>query len=119
MIRKTLLAVALVVSSASVQAQSVVDGNWLFSMASPFGVVNADVVLITEGDTLTGQFDLGNGRVWPIENGTVAGTRISFSVNRDGANMTYLMSADIDSDSVVGSASAMGSTSDWTLTRAQ
>ena len=100
MIRKTLLAVALVVSSASVQAQSVVDGNWLFSMASPFGVVNADVV-------------------WPIENGTVAGTRISFSVNRDGANMTYLMSADIDSDSVVGSASAMGSTSDWTLTRAQ
>ncbi len=119
MIRKILLAMALVVCSGSLQAQSAVAGNWLFAMTSPFGVVNADVMLITDGDKLSGQFDLGNGRIWPIENGAVVGTSISFSVTRDGANMTYLMSADIDGDNAVGSASAMGSTSDWTMTRIQ
>ncbi|MEC8860291.1 MAG: hypothetical protein VYE29_09870 [Pseudomonadota bacterium] len=117
MIRKALMTLALLLGAGSLQAQSGVDGNWLFTMASPFGEVNADVQLVTDGEKLTGQFDLGNGRVWPIENGVVNGSSISFSVTRDGANMTYLMNADIDGDNAVGAASAMGSTSDWSMTR--
>lgn len=100
-------------------AQSTIDGDWDFSMSSPFGVVRAQVTLITEGDTLSGQFDLGNGRIWPIENGTVSGDSISFSITRDGPNLTYGMRADIDGDSASGVASAMGTTSPWTMTRRQ
>ena len=42
------------------------DGTWDFTMSSPFGAVNAVVTLNTLGDSLSGTFDLGNGRFWPI-----------------------------------------------------
>jgi hypothetical protein len=98
---------------------SSVDGNWDFSMSSPFGTVTADVVLITANNTLTGSFDLGNGRIWPIENGTVTGNEISFAIDRDGSPMVYQMSATIDGDTASGVARAMGTEAPWSMTRAQ
>ena len=114
------LAVALLLplqACASATDSNPIAGDWIFSMSSPFGTVNADVVLVTTGATLTGSFDLGNGRVWPIENGTVAGTRIAFSIDRDGSPMVYQMSATIEGDTAVGVARAMGTEASWTMTR--
>ena len=57
------------------------------------GIVDAVVPLKAEADVLTGQFDLGNGRTWPIEEGTIERKSINFKGNRDGASMTNVMTA--------------------------
>ena len=75
--------------------------------------------MASEGSQLTGEFDLGGGRTWPIEEGTIDGSNIAFSVNRDGASMTYEMSGSVEGDSITGVASAMGTTIDWSMTRAE
>lgn len=116
---RLMLLLGCVVFSGSLLAQQPVDGSWKFTMSSPFGQVNADVVLTTEGEVLSGEFDLGAGRTWPIEQGTVSGNTINFRITRDGANVTYLMSADISGNQATGTASAMGSTSSWSMSRAE
>ena len=90
-------------------AQSPADGTWVFSMQSPMGAV--------DGATLTGEFDLGNGRKWPIEGGTIEGNKIAFSITRDGASMTYVMSGNIDGGTIAGLAEAMGTTAEWSMSR--
>ena len=55
-------------------------------MSSQMGSVDAVVTLKAEAGVLTGQFDLGNGRTWPIEEGTIEGSSINFKINRDGAD---------------------------------
>ena len=115
---RTVLALLLVFVSSSLGAQSPVDGTWDFSMDSPTGSATAKVVMESEGSQLTGEFDLGGGRTWPIEEGTIDGNNIAFSVNRDGASMTYEMSGSLEGDSITGVATAMGTTIDWSMTRA-
>jgi hypothetical protein len=117
--KKRILAI-LVFACASIQlwAQAPVAGTWDFSMSSPMGSVNAKVLMVVDGSTLSGEFDLGGGRKWVIENGSIDGNTISFSINRDGASMTYEMSAVIEGDTAQGSAQAMGSAVEWTMTRA-
>jgi len=109
--------ITILQACAASPSPNVAHGNWDFSMSSPFGTVTADVVLVTSGDTLTGSFDLGNGRVWPIENGTVSGNTIAFSVDRDGSPMVYQMSATIEGDTASGVAAAMGTEAAWSMTR--
>lgn len=117
--KKYFLVLALfLVASNNLWAQSDVDGLWDFSMVSPMGTVNAKVTIFTDGSSLSGEFDLGEGRKWPIQNGSVNGNMITFSVTRDGAAMTYMMSATIEGDAAKGTATAMGSTADWSMTRA-
>jgi len=98
-------------------AASPVDGNWDFTMSSPFGAVNATVIMVTDGDTLTGSFNLGEGRTWAIEDGVANGNAISFRIDRDGSPMVYDMTATIEDDSIAGTASAMGTEVPWTMTR--
>jgi len=119
MIAKILMAVLLVFSAASLSAQSAIDGTWDFTMASQMGSVAAKVTMKVEGETLTGEFDLGGGRKWLIEEGTVAGSDIAFLINRDGAAMTYAMTGNVEGDQVTGAASAMGSVVEWSMTRAK
>ena len=116
---RTVLALVLLFVSSSVWAQSQVDGTWDFSMDSPMGSATAKVVMASEGSQLTGEFDLGGGRTWPIEEGTIDGSNIAFSVTRDGASMTYEMSGSVEGDSITGVASAMGTTIDWSMTRTE
>lgn len=116
---RILAVLILCVASAGVWAQTSIDGNWDFSMTSPMGTVNAKVSMKTEGDSLTGEFDLGGGRTWPIEEGKVDGQNISFKINRDGASMTYVMSAVVSGDQFSGIAAAMGTTADWSMKRSQ
>ena len=101
----------------SISAQSPVDGVWNFSMSSPMGAVSAIVTMKTDAGVLTGEFDLGGGRTWIIENGTVDGNTIGFDINRDGSSMTYVMSAEVSGDSIAGVAAAMGTTADWSMER--
>ena len=112
----TLLGMMLI--TGQLWAQSPVDGSWDFTMTSPMGSVTAKVLLATDGNSLIGEFDLGAERKWPIEEGLVNGNTISFKVNRDGAAMTYVMNATIEGDSAKGVATAMGSTAEWSMTRA-
>lgn len=107
---------ALAVGVAS--AQSGLDGKWAFEMNSPMGSVTAQVELKAEGNKLTGQFDMGGGRVWPVENGTVEGDTVAFTINRDD-RMTYEMKGKLVDDKIAGAAGAMGMTVDWVMTRAK
>lgn len=111
---------ALLVASAAVvgSAQSGIDGQWAFEMTSPMGSVTAQVELKADGDKLTGQFDLGGGRTWPVENGTIEGDAISFTINRDG-KMTYEMKGKLTGDKIAGVAGAMGTTVEWGMARAK
>jgi len=118
MIKKIITIVLITFASSVIWAQSQVDGTWDFSMSSPFGsLVSAKVTMKIEGATLTGQFDMGDGRKWPIEEGTVQGNEIAFKLNRDGASMTYVMNATVDGNSIKGTANAMGSVVDWSMSK--
>lgn len=108
---------ATLASCAAGPTSSPVDGTWNFAMNSPMGSVSATVLMTTNGDSLTGTFDLGDGRTWAIEDGMAKGNEISFKIDRDGSPMIYEMTATVDSDSVAGVASAMGMEVPWTMTR--
>jgi hypothetical protein len=96
-----------------------VDGTWNFEMSSPQGAVTCKVTMKAEGGTLTGEFDMGGGRVWPIEKGTVDGNDVTFEITRDGASMTYAMKGRLEGDTIKGAAAAMGVTVDWVMVRAK
>jgi hypothetical protein len=111
---------ATLVSCASSQgASSAADGAWDFKMTSPFGELAASVSMQAVGGQLSGTFDLGGGRVWPIENGMIADNQFSFSLTRDGSPMVYEMSGTVDGSTVSGMAKAMGMEAPWAMTRKQ
>ena len=110
----TLSSCATVTSST---ASSTADGIWDFTMSSPFGAVNAVVTLDTSGDTLSGTFDLGNGRLWAIEEGVASASEVTFRIDRDGSPMVYDMSGTINGRTIVGVARAMGAEAPWSMTR--
>lgn len=119
MLQKLSTLIMLMFVSSTLWAQTAVDGTWDFAMNSEMGAVNAKVMMKAEGAVLTGEFDMGNGRKWVIEDGTITGNAITFNINRDGASMTYVMSGSVDGNSITGNAAAMGTTVDWSMTRAQ
>lgn len=107
-------------SCAATPAGSPADGTWTFTMSSPFGQgVEATVTMAADDGTLGGSFDLGNGRMLPIENGVIIDSQISFSIQRDGSDMVYEMSATIEGNTATGVAKAMGAEVPWTMTRQQ
>lgn len=110
----TLSSCATVTSST---ASSTADGIWDFTMSSPFGAVNAVVTLDTSGDTLNGTFDLGNGRLWAIEEGVASTSEVTFRIDRDGSPMVYDMSGTVNGRTIVGVARAMGAEAPWSMTR--
>jgi hypothetical protein len=116
--RYGLTALLFAVAVVATAAQSGIDGKWAFEMNSPMGSVTSQVELKAEGTKLTGQFDMGGGRTWPVENGTIEGNSISFTINRDG-KMTYEMKGKLEGDKIVGAAGAMGTSVEWAMTRAK
>ena len=117
----TLLFSFLALSTCSIgppsPAPPTADGTWDFTMSSPFGAVSAVVTLNTLGDSLSGTFDLGNGRFWPIEDGVVSSNEIAFKVDRDGSPMVYDMSGTVNDPTITGIARAMGTEAPWSMTR--
>lgn len=115
---KLITALLTLLASSSLWAQSSAQGTWSFTMSSPFGAVNAIVMMETEDGVLSGEFDLGDGRKLAIENGSIEGDTLTFSITREGMmTMTYEMRATVDGDSIKGIAEAMGSEAPWSMTR--
>jgi len=110
----TLSSCATVTSST---ASSTADGIWDFTMSSPFGAVNAVVTLDTSGDTLSGTFDLGNGRLWALEEGGASTREVTFRIDRGGPPMVYDMRGTVNGRTIVGVARAMGAEAPWSMTR--
>ncbi len=120
MINKLIAVLVVGIVSPLAWADSAVDGDWDFTMSSPFGQVSAKVNISTDGDKLTGAFDLGDDRILEIQEGSVEGNMISFSITREGMmTMTYVMNASVEGDSVSGTAAAMGTTAPWAMTRSK
>lgn len=113
----TLSVLLVLLASCASSNEPTIDGLWDFSMSSPFGSVEAEVTMIATGSSLSGQFDLGDGRTLAIEEGTVDASTISFTITRDGAAMTYGMSGTLAGDTIQGMASALGAEVPWTMTR--
>jgi len=104
---------------ATLSAQDSADGLWDFVMTGPEGEVTAVVDLYSDGSVIIGQFDLGDGRIWPISNGALNGNTISFNLVRGDSGVTYQMSATIEGDKATGKATAMGTTAEWHMTRVE
>ncbi len=110
---------ALVSCTSSTVTNSPADGVWDFKMTSPFGAISANVSMQAAGSQLSGTFDLGDGRIWPIQNGSIADNQLSFSLSRDGSPMIYEMSGVVDGGGVSGLAKAMGIEAPWEMTKKQ
>jgi hypothetical protein len=117
-LRAALTAVVALCALSVVGAQSPADGAWIFTMSSPMGTVEAKVDMKADSEALTGAFDMGGGHTWPIENGTIKGEDIAFTLNRPGG-MAYEMKGTVKGDAVAGTAHAMGATVDWSMARAK
>ncbi len=104
-------------TSTSSTASPTADGIWDFTMSSPFGAVNAVVTLDASGDALIGTFDLGNGRLWAIEEGVASTNEITFRIDRDNSPMVYDMSGTVNGATIVGIARALGAEAPWSMTR--
>jgi hypothetical protein len=104
---------------ATLYAQDSADGVWDFVMTGPNGDVTAVVDLYADGTSLIGQFELADGRVWPISNGQANGPTFSFDLERGDSGVIYEMSGTVDGDQATGTAEAMGTTREWSMTRAQ
>lgn len=106
----------------ALMAEGTPDGEWSWKMTSPFGELNAKAVMKSEGGKLTGTFWMSETRKLDIENGTIDGDKIKFTLKRDrpsGGTMTYEMSGTLKGDEIEGSANAveMSSTNKWSATR--
>lgn len=118
--RTLLTAVLLSALTITLGAESPATGPWKFTMSSPMGTVEAKVDLKVDGEKLTGSFDLGGGRVWPIESGSIKGDALAFVINRDrpsGGAMTYEMKGTLKGEAINGNATAMGNTVEWSMVR--
>ena len=91
-------------------------------MSSPFGELKAKAIMKTEDGKLSGTFWMDETRKLEIENGTVTGDKIKFTLKRErpsGGVMTYEMSGTVNGDLIEGSAQAveMNATQAWTASR--
>ena len=105
--------------SPKLYAQMSADGVWDFVMPGPNGDVTAVVDLYADGTSLIGQFELSDGRIWPISNGSANGPTFSFELERGDSGVIYEMSGTVTGNQATGTATAMGTTREWSMTRAQ
>ncbi|WP_396624584.1 hypothetical protein [Luteitalea sp.] len=118
--RTLLTALLLAVVTVTLGAESPAAGPWKFTMSSPMGTVEAKVDLKVDGETLTGSFDLGGGRVWPVESGSIKGDAVAFTLKRDrpsGGSMAYEMTGTVKGDTISGNAKAMDNNVEWSMVR--
>ena len=69
-------------------AQSPIDGNWKGSRETPNGAFEVNYTFKVEGNKLTGTWKTQFGES-PIQEGTVDGKKISFSITFNDRKMSY------------------------------
>jgi hypothetical protein len=101
--------VATMVVMVALAAQTGINGTWAFVMDSEMGQVAATVTFKADGEKLTGEMKLPDGRVWPVTDGTIKDSVVKFVVTRqrpDGSAMAYGMTGKLAGDAIAGTASA-------------
>jgi len=101
--------VATMVVMVALAAQTGINGTWAFVMDSEMGQVAATVTFKADGEKLTGEMKLPDGRVWPVTDGTIKDSVVKFVVTRqrpDGSAMAYGMTGKLAGDAITGTASA-------------
>lgn len=78
--KKLIFSLFLSIFSIVAFAQNPVDGNWKGSRETPNGTMEVNYSLKAEGNKLTGIWKTQRGES-PIEEGTIDGKKISFSVS--------------------------------------
>jgi hypothetical protein len=84
---------------------SSVDGQWVYTMPTPNGDMDAQLTLKTNGNVLTGTFVFAENRRLEITEGTVDGNKLNFVVKRDrpsGGVMVYKMTGTVEGDQIKG-----------------
>lgn len=97
------------VMMAALAAQAGINGTWAFVMDSEMGQVTATVTFKADGEKVTGDMKLPDGRVWPVTDGTLKEGVVKFVVTRqrpDGSAMAYSMTGKLAGDVITGTASA-------------
>jgi hypothetical protein len=110
--------VAFVLSVGGASAQSVA-GDWDGSFNTPGGARPFKLVLVVDGEKLTGTVKRANGDV-PLT-GTIKGEAINFSytINYGGNDLTLMYSGKVSGDSMSGTVSFGGNAEEtWSAKRA-
>jgi hypothetical protein len=90
-----------------------VDGTWIIKFRTPGGERSANLILSTEGTTLTGSFDGA-----ALDNGHVDGTAIGFTAQLTTPfKVKIKCAAEIEGDTITGKAKAAIMTIPFTGTR--
>lgn len=110
--------------TSSLLAEAKPDGEWSWTMTSPFGELKAKAIMTSADGKLTGAFWMDESRKLDIEDGTVDGAKLTFTLKRarpNGGSMTYKMTGTVDGDTIRGNAEAveMSATQAWTAERAK
>lgn len=101
-----------------------ISGKWVYKMDTPNGEMEVAMDLKADGTKLTGTAGIGERR-FAIENGTVDGNKIKFTVKRDrpqGGTMKYEMSGTLSGSELKGTTATdldgQPITQEWTAKKA-
>jgi hypothetical protein len=104
---------------AQAQAPAKVAGTWEMTNQGRNGVVTNTLTLTQDGGTLKGTMKGMNGMDIPLENGTVSGNSIDFTVTRMGRNgeVKVEYKGTVDGDTIKGTFMQGENSVDWTAKR--
>ena len=110
---------ALVVMVAQAQAAAKVAGTWEMSNQGRNGVQTNTLTITQDGGTLKGTMKGMNGMEIPLENGTISGNNIDFTVTRMGRNgeVKVEYKGTVDGDTMKGTFQQGQNSVDWTAKR--
>ena len=123
---RMMAAVLVLAAMVGLSAQAGLAGNWAFVMDSQMGQVTATVTFKLDGEKVSGDMKLPDGRVWPMTEASFKDGVVKFVVTRqrpDGSAMAYHMSGKLAGDDTTGTATAdMGGQTmelPWSMKRAK
>jgi hypothetical protein len=104
---------------AQAQAPAKVAGTWEMTNTGRNGPVTNTLTLTQDGATLKGTMKGMNGMDIPLENGTVTGNAIDFTVTRAGRNgdMKVEYKGTVDGNTMKGTFMQGQNSVDWTAKR--
>ena len=104
---------------AQAQAPAKVAGIWEMTNQGRNGVVTNTLTLTQDGGTLKGTMKGMNGMEIPLENGTVSGNSIDFTVSRMGRNgeVKVEYKGTVDGNTMKGTFMQGENSVDWTAKR--
>jgi len=113
-----LFAFALVVV-AQAQAPAKVAGTWVMTNQGRNGVQTNTLTVTQDGGTLKGTMKGETGPEIPLENGTVTGNNIDFTVTRQGRNgeVKVEYKGTVDGNTMKGTFQQGQNSVDWTAKR--